>query len=90
MNFVAVILRVLHVNLLAALNFVNAFKNKKNVWKIKKVKNVKKNLTKIKKAKNVFFTSMILPAIARSITKARSSVVSITPDFYVTSRTTVS
>ena len=54
MNFVAVILRVLHVNLLAALNFVNAFKNKKNVWKIKKVKNVKK-LDQNKKAKKTFF-----------------------------------
>jgi len=31
------------VNLLAALNFANVFKNKKNVWKIKKTfKNVKK------------------------------------------------
>jgi len=32
--FVAVILKVLLVNLLAALNFANAFKIKKNVWKI--------------------------------------------------------
>ena len=37
LNFVAVILKVLLVNLLAALNFVNVFlKIKKNVWKIKK------------------------------------------------------
>jgi len=36
MNFVAVILRVLHVNLLAALNFVNAFKNKKKRLENKK------------------------------------------------------
>jgi len=33
--FVAVILKVLLVHLLAALNFANVFKNK-NVWKIKK------------------------------------------------------
>ena len=37
LNFVAVILKGLLVNLLAALNFANVFlKNKKNVWKIKK------------------------------------------------------
>jgi len=37
LNFVAVILKGLLVNLLAALNFTNVFfKNKKNVWKIKK------------------------------------------------------
>jgi len=36
-------LKVLLVNLLAALNFANLFKNKKNVWKIKNVKNVKKH-----------------------------------------------
>jgi len=36
LNFVAVILKVLLVNLLAALNFANVFKNKKNVWKIKR------------------------------------------------------
>jgi len=47
--FVAVILKVLLVNLLAALNFANVFKYKnvfylnKNVWKIKKtLKNVLK------------------------------------------------
>jgi len=34
--FVAVILKVPFVNLLAALHFANVFKNKKNVWKIKK------------------------------------------------------
>jgi len=39
-------LKVLLVNLLAALNF---FKNKKNVWKIKKRLKRKKNVTKIKK-----------------------------------------
>jgi len=38
LNFVAVILRVLHVNLLAALNFVNAFKNKKSLENKKKLK----------------------------------------------------
>jgi len=38
--FVVVLLKVLLVNLLAALNFANVFKNK-NVWKIKNVKNVK-------------------------------------------------
>jgi len=35
LNFVAVVLKVLLVNLLAALNFANVFLNK-NVWKIKK------------------------------------------------------
>jgi len=40
--FVAVILKVLVVNLLATLNFANVFLNKENVWKIK-------NMTKIKK-----------------------------------------
>jgi len=46
LNFVAVILKVLLVNLLAALNFANVFlKIIKNVWKIKNVKNV----TKIRK-----------------------------------------
>jgi len=35
LTFVAVILKVLLVNLLAALNFENVFFNKK-VWKIKK------------------------------------------------------
>ena len=51
MNFVAVILKVLLVNLLATLNFANVFfKNKKNVWKIKKTfKIVKKREPKIKK-----------------------------------------
>jgi len=36
LNFVAVILKVLLVNLLAALNFANVFFKIKNVWKIKK------------------------------------------------------
>ena len=47
-HFVAVILKVLLVNLLAALNF----ENKKNVTKRKKLDRNKKNV------KNVFFTSM--------------------------------
>ena len=48
-HFVAVILKVLLVNLLAALRFANVFLNK-NVSKIKStLKNVK-NVTKIKKA----------------------------------------
>jgi len=53
--FVAVIMKVLLVNLLAALNSANFFKIK-NVWKIKKnVKNVK-NVTKIlKNVKKRFF-----------------------------------
>jgi len=34
--FAAVILKVLLVNLLAAMNFAKFFKNKKNVWEIKK------------------------------------------------------
>jgi len=49
LNFVAVILKVLLVNLLAALNFANVVKNKKNVWKIKKMFKKRKNVTKIKK-----------------------------------------
>jgi len=48
LNFVAVILKVLLVNLLAALNFANVFLKIKNVWKIKNVKK-RKNVTKIKK-----------------------------------------
>jgi len=54
-SFVAVILRVLIVNLIAALNFANVFlKIKKNVWKIKKtLKNVK-NVTKKNKRKKRF------------------------------------
>jgi len=44
---------VILVILLAALNFASVFLNKKNVWKIKNVKNVI-NVTKIKKRKNVF------------------------------------
>ena len=46
LNFVAVILKVILVNLLAALNFADVFKKTENVWKIKKRK------------KN-FFTSMV-------------------------------
>jgi len=44
-------LKVLIVNLLAALNFANVFFEKyKNVWKVKQnVEKRKKNLTKIKK-----------------------------------------
>ena len=38
LNLVAVILKVLVVNLLAALNFANVFFKTKNVWKIKSVK----------------------------------------------------
>jgi len=37
LNFTAVILKVFLINLLAALNFADVFKNRKiNVWKIKK------------------------------------------------------
>jgi len=36
LNFAAGILKVLLVNLIAALNFANVFKKIKNVWKIKK------------------------------------------------------
>jgi len=50
---ITVILKVLLVNLLAALNFANVFKKMKNVRKIKK--NVK---NKIKNVKKRFFTSM--------------------------------
>ena len=42
--FVAVILKVLVVNLLATLNFANVFLNKENVWKIKKHNQNKKNV----------------------------------------------
>jgi len=45
LNFVAVILKVLLVNVLDALNFANVFFKIKNVWKIK-LKNVK-NVIKI-------------------------------------------
>ena len=57
LNFVAVTLKVLLVNLLAALNFANVFfKIKKNVWKIKNVKNVKKrDQNNNKTLKNVFY-----------------------------------
>jgi len=54
LNFVAVILKVLLVNLLAVLNFANVFLKIKNVWKIKK--NVK-NVTKIKKNVKKVFTA---------------------------------
>ena len=51
LNVVAVILKVLLVNLLVALNFANVFLNIKNVWKIQKtLKNVK-NVTKIENVK---------------------------------------
>jgi len=36
LNFVAVILKVFLVNLLAALNFADVFLKIKNVWRIKK------------------------------------------------------
>jgi len=36
LNFIAVMLKVLLVNLLAALNFANVFKNKKSFGKLKK------------------------------------------------------
>ena len=42
LNFVAVILKVLLVNLLAALNSANVFLKIKNFWKIKNVKKRKK------------------------------------------------
>ena len=51
--FAAVILKVLQVNLLAALNFASVFLIK-NVWKIKKRKK-RKNVTK--KRQKTFFTS---------------------------------
>ena len=55
LNFVAVILKVLLVNLLAALNFANVILNKKSSENKKTLKNVK-NVTKIKKKrKNVFY-----------------------------------
>jgi len=44
--FVAIILKVLLVNLLAALNFANVFKNKKTFGKYKNVKNVKNVIKK--------------------------------------------
>jgi len=52
--FVAVILKVPFVNLLAVLHFANVFKNKKKRLENKKnVKNVK-NVTKIKKQRKTF------------------------------------
>jgi len=48
-------LKVLFINLFAALNFADVFLQIKNVWKItKKVKKVK-NVTKIKNVKNVLY-----------------------------------
>jgi len=52
--FVAVILKVLLVNLLAALNLANVFLNKNLLESKKTVKNVK-NVTKIKKRQKRFF-----------------------------------
>jgi len=64
-NLVAVILKVLLVNLLAALNFANVLKkrleNKKNVNNVK-------NVTKIKKKrKNVFYTSTHLRTFPKAV-----------------------
>jgi len=54
LNFVAVILKVLLVNLLAVLNFANVFlKIKKRLKNKKTLKNVK-NVTKIKKRKTFY------------------------------------
>ena len=58
LNFVAVILKVLLVNLLAALNFANVILNKKSSENKKTLKNVK-NVTKIKKNVKTFFTSVV-------------------------------
>ena len=52
-HFVAVFLKVLLVNLLAALNFANVFKNK-NVWKIKKTLKRKKRDQNKKNVKKCF------------------------------------
>jgi len=60
LNFVAVILKVLLVNLLAALNFANVFSNKKTFGKLKNTLK-RKNVTKIKKHVKTFFTSMVSP-----------------------------
>jgi len=49
---------VLLVNLLAALNFANFFKNKKKYLENKKTSSNVKNLTKVKKRKKRCFTSM--------------------------------
>jgi len=68
LNFVAVILKVLLVNLLAALNFANVFKNKKRSEYKKTLKNIK-NVTKIKKRKKTFFTSMAPPTPPPSIVR---------------------
>jgi len=59
LNFVAVILKVLLVNLLAALNFANVILNKK-VRKIKKtLKKRKKRDQNLKKNVKTFFTSVV-------------------------------
>jgi len=50
-------LKVLFVNLLAALNFANVLIKIKNVWKTKNVKNAKKRDQNKKNVKNGF-TSM--------------------------------
>ena len=53
--FVAVILKVLLVNPLAALNFANVLKIKKRLENKKTLKNQRKNVTKIKKRKKKRF-----------------------------------
>jgi len=55
--FVAVILKVILVNILAAVNFANVFLNKKRLENKKTLK-TQKNATKIKNVKKLFFTSM--------------------------------
>jgi len=52
-------LKVLLINLIAALNFANVFLKMKNVWKIKKTLINVKNVTKIKKNVKTFFTSIL-------------------------------
>jgi len=56
--FVAVISKVLLVNLLAALNFANVFFKIKDVWKIKKRQKKRKKRDRNKKKRNNVFTSV--------------------------------
>ena len=69
--FVAVILKVLFVNLLAALNFANVFKNKKTSGKLKK------NLKNVKKVFHIFVVYRTLYALVSRLCLTRLSAVAM-------------
>jgi len=66
LNFFAVILKVFLVNLLAALNFANVFKNTKNVWKIKKTLKTGKN-TSMPVTRFLGHPEVCIPTASRSV-----------------------